>query len=360
MGKDAGTDEVVEAAVVTLKKLGAVVIDPIKYPDYILQSKQALYNIVTYAEFKAQIADYLKTSEPRYPKTLDEIVARANDPKTAYRSPEKAVALKYTAFVALDLSDPSYIAAKNEALASTRAAVMALFAKYQLDAIVYPTSPRPAQYQARWPSGTFKLADEPCQRERLSGFDCARWHDVVGSARNDFVLRAGVQRREAARLRLRLRAGNQSAGVAQAHARAPERCARGGFSAGNAVSTRRVAGFAFTVLKFHPVPEESATVVLVERTAVGGAQSQADGLLVFFQMSNRGRAGDGQHHGSSRQQPAIATWAGVASWRAATSAIAPLTRAASLPADSGNHGMKAMPSRSHSESTGSEDRSVTL
>src|SRR5207247_2516273 len=85
------------AGIVPLKKLGAVVIDPIKYPDYILQSKGALYNIVTYAEFKAQIADYLKTSEPQYPKTLDEIVARANDPKTGYRSPEKAVALKYTA-----------------------------------------------------------------------------------------------------------------------------------------------------------------------------------------------------------------------------------------------------------------------
>src|SRR6202040_2869809 len=111
-----------------------------KYPDYILQSKGALYNIVTYAEFKAQIVDYLKTSEPQYPKTLDEIVARANDPKSGYRSPEKAVALKHTASVALDLSDPSYIAAKNEALVSTKAAVMALFAKYQLDAIVYPTS----------------------------------------------------------------------------------------------------------------------------------------------------------------------------------------------------------------------------
>jgi hypothetical protein len=38
------------------RSFGAVVIDPIKYPDYILQSKQALYNIVTYAEFKAQIS----------------------------------------------------------------------------------------------------------------------------------------------------------------------------------------------------------------------------------------------------------------------------------------------------------------
>jgi amidase len=167
MGKDAGTDEVVNAAIVTLKKLGAVVIDPIKYPDYILQSKQALYNIVTYAEFKAQIADYLKTSEPQYPKTLDEIVARANDPKSGYRSPQKAVALKYTASVALDLSDPSYIAAKNEALASTKAAVMALFAKYQLDAIVYPTSPRPAQYIK--PSGLPVPTDSPTNLANESG-----------------------------------------------------------------------------------------------------------------------------------------------------------------------------------------------
>ena len=168
MGKDAGTDEVVDAAIVTLKKLGAVVIDPIKYPDYILQSKQALYNIVTYTEFKAQIADYLKTSEPQYPKTLDEIVARANDPKSGYRSPEKAVALKYTASVALDLSDPSYIAAKNEALASTKAAVMALFAKYKLDAIVYPTSPRPAQYIK--PTGLPAPTDSPTNLANESGF----------------------------------------------------------------------------------------------------------------------------------------------------------------------------------------------
>jgi len=54
------------------------------------------------------------------------------------------VALKYTASIALDLDDPVYLAAKNEALAATTASVRALFAKHRLDAIVYPTSPRPA------------------------------------------------------------------------------------------------------------------------------------------------------------------------------------------------------------------------
>jgi amidase len=35
---------------------------------------------------------------------------------------------------------------KNQALAATKAGVDALFAKYRLDAIVYPTSPRPAVF----------------------------------------------------------------------------------------------------------------------------------------------------------------------------------------------------------------------
>jgi amidase len=168
MGKDAGTDRVIEDAIVTLKKLGAVVIDPIKYPDYVLQSKQGLYNLIVYAEFKAQIADYLKSAEPRYPKTLDEIVARANDPKTGYRSPEKAVALKYTASVALDLDDPVYLAAKNEALAATKAAILALFAKHRLDAIVYPTSPRPATPIK--PDGLPPPTDSPTALANETGF----------------------------------------------------------------------------------------------------------------------------------------------------------------------------------------------
>ncbi len=123
MGKDAETDRITEEAVATLKRLGAVIIDPVKFPDYVIQSNRALFNVIRTAEFKAQIADYLKTLKPGYPKTLDELAARANDPKTGYRSPEKAYALKYSASTALDLDDPIYLAAK---------------------AIVYPTGPLPA------------------------------------------------------------------------------------------------------------------------------------------------------------------------------------------------------------------------
>ena len=51
---------------------------------------------------------------------------------------------------------------------STKAAVTALFAKYQLDAIVYPTSPRPAQYIK--PDGLPAPTDSPTNLANESGF----------------------------------------------------------------------------------------------------------------------------------------------------------------------------------------------
>ena len=143
-GRDAETDRIVEEAIVTLRKLGAVIVDQVRFPEYVLQSRQGLFNVIRTAEFKAQIAEYLKTIKPGYPKTLDELAAKANDPATGYRSPEKAFALNYSASVALDLNDPEYIAAKIEGLAFIKYSVEAVFERYGLDAILYPTSPQPA------------------------------------------------------------------------------------------------------------------------------------------------------------------------------------------------------------------------
>jgi amidase len=143
LGKDAGTDAVVEQSIATLKKLGATVVD-VKYPDYLLQAKQPIYNLLVATEFKAQLTQYLQTTKAGFPKSFDEIVAKANDPATKYRAPEKAFALKYTASQALTLTDPQYLALKNQQLAAVDAGIDALFAKYNVEAIVYPTSPRPA------------------------------------------------------------------------------------------------------------------------------------------------------------------------------------------------------------------------
>jgi amidase len=142
-GKSAEVDRVFNEAVATLKKLGATPVD-IKFPEYMLEGRMNISSLVMASEFKAQIADYLKTTGPKYPKTLDDLVRIANDPKTQYRSPPKAFALKYTAATALDLDDPVYLAAVNEGLATTKAAVLAVMKNNKLDAIVYPTNTRGA------------------------------------------------------------------------------------------------------------------------------------------------------------------------------------------------------------------------
>ena len=144
MGKDAGTDQVVEAAIAKLKSLGAVVIDDVRYAPYLIAAKQPIYNTLVAAEFKAQVTDYLKTTKPGFPKSFDEVVALSNDPKTNYRSPGKAFGLKYNSTRSLDLTDPQYLAIKNEQLAAVTAGINAVFTKHKLDAILYPTSPRPA------------------------------------------------------------------------------------------------------------------------------------------------------------------------------------------------------------------------
>jgi len=146
MGQDPETDRVVEEAIVTLKKLGAVVVDPVRYPEYLRKGRQDIYNLVVRAEFKADLTTYLKTTKVGYPKSFDDVVALSNDPKTKYRSSGKAAGLQWSSSpdITLDTDDPVYLATKNVLLPAVRAVMDALFAKHQLDAIVYPTSPKPA------------------------------------------------------------------------------------------------------------------------------------------------------------------------------------------------------------------------
>lgn len=144
IGKDPEVRRITAAAVAKLKSLGAVIIDPVEFPDYVLKMNRPLFTLMRNSEFKAQIADYLATLKPGYPRTLDELIAKATDPSFGYRSPEKAFALKYTASMALDLANPAYVAARDYGVPAVKAATEAVFAGQKLDAIFYPTSPLPA------------------------------------------------------------------------------------------------------------------------------------------------------------------------------------------------------------------------
>jgi len=143
-GQNAETDRVMEESIAKLKELGATIIDPIKLPPPMLGARGGISTLMIESEFKAQIADYLATLKPGYPRNLAELAAKAADPDTHYRSDAKRDGLKRNDEQALPLTDPVYLAAKNEGIAFVKAIVIGIFQKNQLDALVYPTSPRPA------------------------------------------------------------------------------------------------------------------------------------------------------------------------------------------------------------------------
>jgi len=85
MGKDAETDRVMEESIATLKKLGATIIDPVVYPDFLLQGRTSMFLTVLNADFKAQISGYLANvakHKPGYPKSFAELVAKYGSEQT--------------------------------------------------------------------------------------------------------------------------------------------------------------------------------------------------------------------------------------------------------------------------------------
>jgi len=167
--QDPETDRVMEKAIAQLKALGADVVDPVIYPDYIMQARNPLLRQLMRDEFKTQIAAYLATLKPGFPRNVAELAAKAANPATEYNNPSKRDGLKMTEETALPLDDPQYLAAKNEGLALFRQTMMAIFAEHHLDVIVYPTWPTPAQPISGGP-GTAGLSAAATMIANLTGF----------------------------------------------------------------------------------------------------------------------------------------------------------------------------------------------
>lgn len=166
LGQDEEVDKIFEASIAKMKSLGAVIIDPVVIPSALQEGRGFIYNTVVRAEFKADLTTYLKTTQPGFPKSFDEVVQLSNDPNTQYRSPGKAVGLEWVASagVTLDLDDPIYLAIKNSLLPAVKATFDALFAEHKLDALVYPTMPRTAmpinpEDGVSWPASATSLAN---------------------------------------------------------------------------------------------------------------------------------------------------------------------------------------------------------
>jgi amidase len=145
LGADPDVDWVVEASLEAMKKAGATIVD-VHYPKWLLDAKEEFYNAIRRPEFHVQIAEYLKTLGPGYPKTLEEMIERAERFNAVRKdgagpNPSRWVLFKREADSGT-LEDYRYTSVRDHVLPAVRAAVDGMLTAQKLDAIVYPTSSR--------------------------------------------------------------------------------------------------------------------------------------------------------------------------------------------------------------------------
>lgn len=149
MGADPDVDWVIDSSIDAMRRAGATVVD-VRYPKWILQVKEEFYNAIRYPEFVVQIKQYLATLGPQYPKSLDEMIARAERFRStradgAAPNPSRWSLFKREA-ASGTLEDFHYTSVRDYGLPMIRAAINGIFESQNLDAIVYPTSPtRPSK-----------------------------------------------------------------------------------------------------------------------------------------------------------------------------------------------------------------------
>ncbi len=145
LGADADVDWVIEASLDAMRNAGATIVD-VHYPKWLIDSKLEFYNAIRMPEFAAEIKDYLATIGPGYPKTIEEMIERANRLTGTRADGARPNPSRWTLFKreasSGTLDDYHYTSVRDYGLPLVRAAVEGIFTSDRLDAIVYPTSSR--------------------------------------------------------------------------------------------------------------------------------------------------------------------------------------------------------------------------
>ncbi len=169
---DPDVDWVIEASLEAMRAAGATVVN-VSFPEWLLDSERKFYDAIRHREFPVQIQEYLATLDDGYPKTLDEIVERSM--KLPSRNEQGFVPnpsrwnLMKRELEAGSLEDYEYVSVHEHALPLVRGIIEGILNAEQLDAIVYPTSPRrPPQRDAD--PGTSNGGRSPVRLANMSGF----------------------------------------------------------------------------------------------------------------------------------------------------------------------------------------------
>jgi amidase len=148
MGADEDVDWVMESALAAMRAAGATVVD-VRYPKWLLDAKTEFYGAVRYPEFANQVSGYLATTSAKYPKNIQQLIAKADSFRSlgvndAGPNPRRWNLMKREA-ASGTLTDYAYTAVRDQGLALVRVTLDGIITANKLDAIVYPTSPtRPA------------------------------------------------------------------------------------------------------------------------------------------------------------------------------------------------------------------------
>ncbi len=144
MDSDEEVDWIMEAALEAMREAGAEIVD-VTLPEWLLESRGKFYRAIRYREFRAQIEDYLATTDAQYPKSLEDLVKQS---KTLTSRREDGVVpnpgrwqLMLKEVESGELTDYDYLAVRDHALPLMRGIIGGLMEAENLDAIVYPTSP---------------------------------------------------------------------------------------------------------------------------------------------------------------------------------------------------------------------------
>jgi amidase len=143
-GLDPEIDALFEAALADLRRLGAVLIDPVAYPAHVLGARAGLVKVICDTEVPEEFDRYFASLAPGFPHSFAELVRRADAhlaSRTDQSAPLSRVYQHYKTRVAggPPRASLTYRSARDDGLAMMRAAVLGLYEHHRLDAMVYCT-----------------------------------------------------------------------------------------------------------------------------------------------------------------------------------------------------------------------------
>jgi amidase len=143
-GIDEGVKKVVAASRARLEAAGATIVE-ISLPKFILD-RQPMHEVMRPGEFKAQVAVYLATLKPGYPRTLADLIALSEKftPKPGQLANPSRWAQFKEEQAGYDLDDPVYLSTAAHAPAMIAGILEGIMANQNLDAFIYPTNQVPA------------------------------------------------------------------------------------------------------------------------------------------------------------------------------------------------------------------------